>query len=148
MHFTTEIGVYTNWSQSIRHIRYCVFVQEQGIAAELEWDDQDDRACFVIARNPANEIVATARFFADGKLGRMAVLRSWRHQGAGSAMLHSVINWARQQGFPDLHLSAQTSAVGFYEKHGFVKQGVPYTLAGIEHQDMRYAFDTRHRNSS
>ncbi len=62
-------------------IREQVFVQEQGVPPELEWDDQDAAALHLIAETGTGLAIGTARMLADGHIGRMAVLPQWRHQG-------------------------------------------------------------------
>jgi predicted GNAT family N-acyltransferase len=90
----------------------------------------------MLARHETAGPIATARFFTDGKIGRMAVLKEWRKQGIGRAMLEEIIKHATTSGRHRLHLSAQQSAIPFYEKSGFCCQGDPYYEAGILHQDM------------
>ena len=124
---------------AIRDVRRRVFVEEQGIPAELEWDEHDQNATFVIALNDTGNAIGTARLLADGRIGRMAVLPEWRNQGVGSAMLTTLLDNARQQALPAVYLSAQHSACGFYRRFDFVAEGAPYHEAGIPHQRMRLA---------
>lgn len=140
MSISIELTSYRQDAASIRKIRQAVFVEEQGIDPRLEWDDLDGIASFIIARDNTAGAVGTARFFADGKIGRMAVLKSWRNLGIGQAMLQKIIQHARRSGIRTLQLSAQQSAIPFYEKNGFVRQGDPYYQAGILHQDMVLTF--------
>lgn len=136
MSVSIELTSHEHDADDIRKIRQAVFVEEQGIDPLLEWDELDVSAKFIIARDKTAAPVGTARFFTDGKVGRMAVLNKWRNQGIGTAMLQEVIRYARQTGINKLHLSAQESAIPFYEKNGFSCQGDSYYEAGILHQDM------------
>jgi hypothetical protein len=77
----------------------------------------------------------------EHKIGRMAVLPEWRGRGVGDALLLALIEQAAQRHWPELHLHSQTSAVGFYVKHGFVPYGERFMEAGIEHQNMRRQVD-------
>ena len=136
MPITIEITSYQQDADAIRNIRQAVFVKEQGIDPQLEWDEFDAQASFILAKDDNAGPVGTARFFADGKIGRMAVLAAWRNQGIGKAMLNKIISNATSKGISTLMLSAQESAIPFYEKSGFQRQGEPYFQAGILHQDM------------
>lgn len=121
---------------AIDSIRIQVFIEEQGIPAELEWDDQDASASFVLAYDTNNQVIGTGRLLADGRIGRMAVSKPWRGQGVGIALLDRLLEMAKQQGLRQVYLSAQTSATGFYQKAGFCSVGTIYQEAGIPHQKM------------
>jgi len=127
---------YQQHHEGIRSIRQRVFVDEQKIDPKLEWDDLDHDAEFFIALNEHADIIATARFFTDGKIGRMAVLADYRNLGIGSAMLKEIEQFAEWQSIKTLHLSAQTSAIEFYQKNGYLIEGEVYLEAGIPHQNM------------
>lgn len=70
-------------------------------------------------------------------LGRMAVLPAYRGQGVGAALLQALLECAQQRQDLAVVLHAQTHAVGFYEKFGFIKEGAEYIEAGIPHYTMR-----------
>jgi len=120
---------------AIEQIRRRVFIQEQNVPEELEWDGLDETAIHLLARS-GNEPVATARMLADGHIGRLAVLPDWRHQGVGRAMLERLLTIARQQRLPTVFLNAQLNAVDFYAKSGFIGQGETFMDAGIPHKRM------------
>lgn len=124
-----------NYTATLRDIRKRVFVEEQGVAAEDEWDGQDEAAVHFLAWSGSSP-VACARLQPQGKVQRMAVLRDWRKRGIGSALLRSIVRYAHDGGMPDLFLDAQTAAVPFYEKHGFVASGPEFLDAGILHRRM------------
>ena len=125
-------------------IRYAVFVEEQGIPAELEIDDCDPIAEHVLAFVDG-QCVATARIYLDGqdpskaKIGRMAVLREFRGQGIGTALLGESIRAGMMQGANVFELHAQQSAVPFYAKLQFKPDGAIFDEVGIPHQCMRLA---------
>lgn len=121
---------------ALRHIRERVFMQEQHVPAELEWDGEDERAFHLLAFDSENKPIACARMLHDGHIGRMAVLPAWRGQGIGSALLCAVIEAAREQGLGSAFLDAQTHALGFYRRHGFITEGEPFMDAGIPHRRM------------
>ena len=121
---------------AIKHIRERVFIQEQQVPVELEWDNADQDALHLIAVAENGERVGTARMLANGHIGRMAILQKWRGQGAGSALLATLLNIARERKLPRVFLHAQCSALAFYSRFGFRAEGEPFMDAGIPHQAM------------
>ncbi|MBM3358994.1 MAG: GNAT family N-acetyltransferase [Betaproteobacteria bacterium] len=119
--------------KALRAIRYQVFVKEQGVPEELEWDDLDGRSHHVVALAPDGVPIGTGRLLPDGHIGRMAVLKTWRGRGVGSAVLKALVDSARASGFAQVQLHAQTHAIGFYARHGFAVQGGEFMEAGIPH---------------
>lgn len=120
----------------LQAIRRAVFVREQNVPEDLEWDEEDARCRHVLAYAPKGEAVGTGRLLPDGHIGRMAVLKPWRNQGVGSALLVTLLELAREQGFECVRLHAQRHAVGFYRKHGFTAMGDEFMEAGIPHYMM------------
>lgn len=123
-------------------IRHAVFVEEQGIPAELEIDDYDPMAEHVLAFVDG-QCVATARIYLDeqdpnkAKIGRMAVLKEFRGQGIGTALLGEAIRAGMMQGASLFELHAQQSAAPFYAKLQFKADGAIFDEVGIPHQRMR-----------
>ena len=117
-------------------IREAVFIKEQNVPEVDEWDNDDEHALHLIASLDGNAI-GTARLTPKGTIGRMAVLKSFRSQGVGSAMLDRLIEVAKQSKFERVTLNAQRSAEGFYDKHGFIAQGNEFMDAGISHIAMQ-----------
>ncbi len=109
---------------------------EQQIPEELEWDHRDADCEHALA-DLNGSVVATGRLLPDGHIGRMAVLKAWRGQHIGSAVLEFLITRARHKGLTQVGLSSQIHALAFYQSHGFIAQGPQYLEAGILHQDMR-----------
>ncbi|MBK1878866.1 GNAT family N-acetyltransferase [Pelagicoccus mobilis] len=120
----------------IRSVRFTVFVDEQKVPAEIEMDEWDDRSRHVLAV-AGGMAIGTGRLLPDGHIGRVAVLREWRGKKVGVALMETLIEMGKLGGMPELVLSAQTQAVGFYENLGFVAHGETYEEAGIEHIEMR-----------
>ncbi|MDS1309805.1 MULTISPECIES: GNAT family N-acetyltransferase [Marinobacter] len=124
----------------IRDIRQKVFVEEQKVPPELEWDDTDEIADHFLAVLPDNTPVGVARLFSTmdetGHIGRMAILPAFRGQGIGEALLRHLIAESAGQ-YQELKLSAQQHAIAFYERAGFHVCSEPYDDAGIPHLDMR-----------
>jgi len=122
---------------ALRHVREIVFVHEQGVPLELEWDGIDPDCQHVLAEDERGIAIGTGRLLPDGHIGRMAVLQSWRNRGAGSALLRELIAIAAERGLTEVVLNAQTRALKFYERNGFAAEGQVFLDAGIPHQRMR-----------
>jgi len=117
-------------------IRREVFIEEQHVPEELEWDEYDETAQHVIALDTDGKAVATGRIKNDGHIGRMAVLKSYRQQGIGTAILLALLNVALKNKLTSVYLHAQISAVAFYEKQGFICNSKEFMDAGIAHKSM------------
>ena len=121
-------------------IREQVFIEEQQVPPELEWDGLDPECIHVLATLGDGTAIGTARML-DGHIGRMCVLPEWRGCGAGRALLEALLSHAREQHIRKLVLNAQTGATGFYEKSGFNATGPVFMDAGIPHRRMIYAIN-------
>jgi predicted GNAT family N-acyltransferase len=124
---------------ALRAVRSAVFIDEQLVPPDLEWDGRDDACLHVLARSSRGEAIGTGRLLPEGKIGRMAVVRAARGNGVGAALLRELLAAARERGFTEFELSAQTHALGFYERYGFVVVSGEYLDAGIPHRTMRLA---------
>lgn len=131
--------------QTIRAIREAVFVREQGVPLEIEWDGLDSTCLHVLAHEAHGRPVGTARMLDDGKIGRMAVLTEWRGRGVGSALVDALLEVAADRGRSCVHLAAQTHAIEFYAKQGFQVVGEVFLEAGIPHCAMYCDLPRRHR---
>lgn len=120
----------------IRSIRSTVFVEEQQVPVELEWDGQDND-CIHLLTEADKHYVATARLLDTGQIGRMAVLKEFRRKGIGSAMLETLLQIARTKNLDSVFLNAQIDATDFYNGFGFYEQGKLFNDAGIMHRRMR-----------
>jgi predicted GNAT family N-acyltransferase len=141
--FRVEPADYKVDFQDLRSVREPVFVVEQKVPLELEWDELDPQCRHVIARDDAHRPIGTGRLTPEHKIGRMAVLKEWRGRGVGEALLLALIEQARELGLPEVSLHAQVDAIGFYEKFGFVPYGERFEEAGIQHQSMRLVLPPR-----
>lgn len=120
---------------AIRHIREKVFVEEQQVPPELEWDEHEESAQhFLIYHH--NKPIGTGRLTGGGKIGRMAVLKDARGLGAGLELLRRICKFARVSGQKNVYLNAQVHAVPFYEKSGFSVSSEEFMEAGIPHVRM------------
>ena len=128
-----------NWVDAeplIRPVRESVFIHEQAVPKELEWDGLDPRCAHALAWNDQGDAIGTARMQANGTIGRMAVLKDCRGLGVGRALLEALLDLAGKQRLERVALSAQTHAIGFYERAGFHVVGEPFMDAGIPHRKM------------
>ncbi len=119
--------------QSIRALRERVFIHEQGIPAELEWDGIDADCAHLLAYDMEGNAIATARMQADGHIGRMAVVPEWRGHGVGGSLLLMLVELAAAHKLDEVYLDAQTSVASFYHQHGFIAYGDEFMAAGIPH---------------
>ncbi len=131
-----------SWSHAEDHARLSlvrreVFLEEQGVPEELEWDELDPASVHVIALdNAEGAVIGCGRLTPMHTIGRMAVRAPWRGRGVGAAILRSLLEAARERAVPSVSLHSQVHAVGFYRQFGFVDQGAEYLEAGIPHQSM------------
>lgn len=131
--FRIRPASWTDDGDLIRAIRLQVFVLEQKIPEDLEWDLADANALHLLAFTQKRDAVGTARLEASGKIGRLAVMANYRHMGLGSRLLVELVKIAGEAGLERVYLHAQRSAVAFYERHGFVCEGESFDEGGIEH---------------
>ena len=128
-----------DWSRTemtAKPIRQAVFIEEQNVPEQEEWDNYDENALHVVASLDGNPI-GTARLTSDAVIGRMAVLSEFRGQGVGTAMLKQLIQIAKKSRLKTVQLNAQKTAVEFYAKHGFIAEGEEFMDAGIPHIKMQ-----------
>jgi len=131
-----KIVKYNDCFEKIKSIREEVFIKEQNVPEELEIDGLDPEAIHSIAFDDNTEI-GTGRMFPDGHIGRIAVKKHYRGRGLGKIIMESLIEVARVNKIPEVWLSSQYHAKGFYEKLGFIKIGEVYKEAGIDHIKMK-----------
>ncbi len=141
--FTVKPASWDTDAGALRAIRMTVFVEEQHVPLELEWDGEDERCEHALVYVPDHTPVGTGRLLPDGRIGRLAVLRDWRRQGAGSALLEYFLQLARQKGFATVKLHAQIHATAFYARHGFEAHGEEFMDAGIPHVEMSRALSDK-----
>jgi len=137
--FQAKIAHWPDDAPAMRQVREIVFILEQHVPVELEWDGIDDDCVHVLAKDQNGMAIGTGRLLPDGHIGRMAVLREWRGRGVGSRMIELLMSEARCRHYPKLLLNAQISALPFYEQFGFVGRGDVFDEAGIPHLEMTLA---------
>jgi len=139
--FRVEPADYQIDFKDLRAVREPVFVIEQNVPIEEEWDAMDPVCHHVIARDINNAPIGTGRLTPEHKIGRMAVLKQWRGKEVGAALLQALIDKARELGLQEVSLNSQVSAIGFYEKFGFVSFGDEFEEAGIMHRKMKLSIE-------
>jgi hypothetical protein len=125
-----------NYSVDLRKIREIVFMKEQLVPKEEEWDGQDERSWHYLAISKEGNPIGCARLMPSGQIGRMAVLKEQRGLGIGALLLDSVVIHAKELKIEHIFLHAQTYAIGFYEKAGFKVHGEEFMDANIPHYAM------------
>lgn len=137
--FHVEIADWSREDQrkALLDLRDTVFIQGQGVPEQRERDGLDVDCWHVLARDEAGQPIGCGRLTPTHKIGRMAVLPDWRGHGVGVALLRELVTRARTQGWPEVTLDAQVSAIGFYERAGFVAHGDEFQDAGMAHRSMR-----------
>ena len=124
----------------LRAVREEVFIREQLVPAELEWDGLDENCSHVLALNVHGNAIGCGRLTQKGYIGRMAVLKEWRRKKVGSVLLETLMIEARNRVITEVVLSAQVQALPFYLSFGFVEEGEVFMDAGILHRMMRLRF--------
>ncbi|MBR7888322.1 GNAT family N-acetyltransferase [Marinomonas sp. A79] len=129
----------SDWNSSkeqIRFVRKQVFILEQGIDPEDEWDDIDQEAVHFVSFGTTAVPTGTCRLDEQGQISRLAVLSSYRHQGYGEMLLNRAIKVAREMGIRRVFLHAQVDVQPFYDKQNFTTDGKVFLEAGKMHLRM------------
>lgn len=135
-----RVGTWAELGADAHAIRQSVFVEEQKIPAEMEWDAADEGCTHAVAYNRLGRALATGRLLEHvpgvAKIGRMAVLSPMRGSRVGRQVLDALMQAGRAQGYREVLLHAQLSAEGFYTRAGFQRRGPVFEEAGIQHVEM------------
>jgi predicted GNAT family N-acyltransferase len=135
--FTVRAVTWAEAASLLASVRRAVFVIEQNVPEELEWDGEDEGAVHALATDEQGKAIGTGRLIpSSGHIGRMAVLPSWRRRGVGSAILATLLAVAERGRCLRVFLNAQTAAIPFYERFGFCAVGPVFEDAGIPHRRM------------
>ena len=141
---STSITI-TDWEDArelVKPIRIKVFILEQKVPEELEWDEYDETAWHAVAKSN-HQVIGTGRLIINqsnqstAKIGRMAIDPEYRGKGIGIEMLKALINKGKEKGAQEFILHAQTHAIAFYAREGFEPYGPIFDEAGIPHVEMR-----------
>ncbi len=121
--------------ESIDFIRQTVFIEEQGISADIEFDGKDTESIHAIISQDGKAF-GVGRILKDGHIGRIAILKEHRAKGFGSKIVLSLIEEAKNKSYNRVYLGSQKHALDFYTKLGFKAFDDEYIVAGISHQSM------------
>ena len=135
-----HLGSWKDLQKLASPLRTEVFVDEQKVPAEMEWDEADHTALHAVAVNRMGMALATGRLLVHApgvaRIGRMAVKKPMRGSDLGRRVLHALMEAARSRGDTRVLLHAQCSAEGFYSRAGFAPHGAVFEEAGIAHIEM------------
>lgn len=135
-----KTGTWDELKDGAAALRTEVFVEEQEIPQELEWDEHDAKALHALVLNKLGQPVATGRLLQPqpklAQIGRMAVSKALRGGNLGRMVIEALVDAARQRGDHQVILHAQCSAEGFYRRLGFKAHGEVFQDAGIDHIEM------------
>ena len=135
-----RVGSWADLREPARRIRTEVFIDEQRVPLEMEWDDADEQCIHAVAFNRLGQAVATGRLLpshaGSAKIGRVAVNRVLRGSGVGRRIMEALMQAAQARGDKEIVLHAQRSAEEFYRGLGFVSRGDEFEEAGIAHIEM------------
>jgi len=134
--FTVSLVSWHDGEPLLRAIRETVFIREQGVPEELEWDEFDETCRHALALSLAGDAVGCGRILPNGHIGRIAVMQPWRKQKVGTAIMEALLDEARARGYPSVDVDAQVQAVPFYEGFGFISEGKTFMDAGLPHIKM------------
>lgn len=129
-------GTWAELGHLATSVRRHVFIEEQGIPVELEWDDMDRASRHIVAVTDLNSAIGTVRLTPNAHVGRMAVRPAWRRCGIGQQLLQAVLEEAAVAEMSSVALAAQVSVIAFYEKLRFEPYGEVFQDVGISHRMM------------
>jgi len=135
--FRVRLADWERERDAMRVVRSEVFIREQAVPQDLEWDDKDPLCVHALVVDSDGTPIGTGRLAPDGKIGRMAVLPEWRGSGVGTAILEFLVVCARDRGLTECYMNAQSHALDFYRQHGFEAYDAEFMEAGIPHRHMK-----------
>ncbi len=138
--FSVSLVCWHDGEPLLKSVREAVFIREQGIPAELEWDGLDNHCRHALVLSRQGEAIGCGRMLEDGHIGRIAVLPKWRKQKVGTAIMEALLDYARAHDYPQVDVDAQTYAMPFYRGFEFAEEGEVFMDAGLPHIKMRLAF--------
>jgi len=141
--FTVHLVSWHDGEPLLRAIREKVFILEQRVPAELEWDGLDERCHHALALTANGDAIGCGRITPEGHIGRVAVLPEWRGKRIGTAILELLVDYARSQNYAAVDLNAQVQAISLYKKFGFDVEGDEFMDANIPHRKMSLQLKNR-----
>jgi len=135
--FTVSLVCWHDGEPLLKSVREAVFIKEQGIPPELEWDGLDEGCRHALALSHNGDAIGSGRMLANGHIGRIAVLPEWRKQKVGTAIVEAFLDYARAHDYKQVDVDAQTYATRFYHSFDFIEEGEQFLDAGLPHIKMR-----------
>jgi predicted GNAT family N-acyltransferase len=139
--FTIKFATTPEELAAIVEVRRRVFQVEQGIV-DHDLTDSDERNSYQAMALVPEGVIGVGRlspphrFRQHAQIAWVATLPAFRGMGAGTALMRALLAKADEQQMPTVILSAQTHALHFYQRLGFVPYGQKFTVRSIEHQMM------------
>lgn len=143
MDFTVHLVTWHDAEPLLRALRETVFIREQGVPEELEWDGLDEGCRHALALSLSGEAIGCGRMLSDGHIGRIAVLPQWRKRKVGTAIMEALLDEASTRGYAQVDVDAQTYAIPFYHTFGFTEYGDEFMDAGLPHKKMKLRIEPR-----
>lgn len=134
--FTVSLVTWHDGEPLLKSIRESVFIVEQGVPAELEWDGLDEGARHALAISHKGDAIGCGRMLSNGHIGRISVLPQWRKQKVGTAIVEALLAYARNHDYQNVDVDAQTHAMPFYRRFDFSEHGEVFMDAGLPHIKM------------
>jgi predicted GNAT family N-acyltransferase len=139
--FTVSLVCWHDGEPLLRAVREAVFMREQNVPADLEWDGLDEACRHVLAVSAKGDAIGCGRIIPPkgkqpARIGRLAVLPEWRGKMVGTALLEALLDYAHSKRYARVMVSAQVQALHFYRRFGFEESGEEYLDAGIPHITM------------
>lgn len=136
MSFSIIEATWNDHETALRALRERIFIREQGVPDELEWDGADPAARHFLALDDGQNPVGCIRLLGNGQISRLCVIETRRNSGIGGTLLVAAEEAARGAGMNEIFLYAQTHATSFYEAAGFSVSGGIFMDAHIPHRQM------------
>jgi len=134
--FTVSLVSWHDGEPLLKAIRTTVFIREQGVPEEMEWDEHDATCRHALALSLNGDAIGCGRMFSNGHIGRISVLPEWRGKMVGTAIMEALLNYANAHDYPQVDVDAQVQAQPFYQRFDFVERGEVFMDAGIPHIKM------------
>lgn len=131
--FTVSLVCWHDGEPLLKSVREAVLAHEHSMPNKKMWDKQDDQCRHALALSHQGDAIGCGRLLADGRIGCIAVMPQWREQHVGTAIVESLINYARTHGYRQAEVEAQTSALPFYHGFGFAEVGETFMKDGQPH---------------
>ncbi len=134
--FTVSLIGWHDGEPLLKSVREAVFIREQNVPVELEWDGLDENCRHALALSHKGDAIGCGRMLANGHIGRIAVLPQWRKKKVGTAIMEALLDYAHAHRYKQVDVDAQTYAVPFYQGFEFVERGEIFLDAGLPHIKM------------